>query len=79
MCYEHGFSEIIDIIFTNCIYDLSLINNWGSYYTNFLSLFTPGSTDFASTYEKSDSKAINSLEDVVKNSPKDMKSYKAQS
>ncbi len=63
--YDDGSSEMLDIIFDNRVYDLGFINDWGSYYTSFVALFTSDSTDFASMYSKNESKAIKAIDQVV--------------
>lgn len=59
-------SEMLDLIFDNRVYDLSLLFNWGNWDNYFTSIRNQTSNTFASTYEKNKNRTLEDIDATIK-------------
>lgn len=59
-------SEMLDLIFDNRVYDLSLLFNWGNWDSYFTSIRNQTSNTFASTYEKNKNRTLEDIDATIK-------------
>ena len=58
--------DMLDIVFSNRMYDLGLINDWGGLANGYMQLVFNNKNDYASLYKKSSKSAIKKLDQFLK-------------
>ena len=58
--------EMLDIIFKNRMYDLGLINDWGTIASSYSDLVFNNKSDYASTFKKTSKSAEKQLKNFLK-------------